>query len=259
MHFNAFPKTPKIMLINGKQSLAYAVQKGAGWRADCLGDWEMFSPTWSHMNQAYPEAIQAANTAYAGFDSAWKSAPVSFEPCYDMAYFDTTANYSFEQVQESFDWGLEKHASSLNLKSHVLPARYRAIVDAALLKLGYRIRLAALSHQNKMSVGGTLNLKGTWFNDGVAPAYMPHNLTYQIVDSAGNVVQRTKTQENLRNWLPGEIKTVNDIKVNSSVIAGTYKWKIAFLNGNDEGAINLAIEGCDATAPWYSVSNFTIK
>ncbi|POB66825.1 DUF4832 domain-containing protein, partial [Vibrio vulnificus] len=49
LHFQAFPKTPKVMLISGENSLNYAVSKGAGWRADCWGDWHHLSTTWSHM------------------------------------------------------------------------------------------------------------------------------------------------------------------------------------------------------------------
>ncbi|MFW8341548.1 DUF4832 domain-containing protein, partial [Klebsiella pneumoniae] len=39
LHLAAFAQTPKVMLISGENSLAYAVEKGAGWRADCWGDW----------------------------------------------------------------------------------------------------------------------------------------------------------------------------------------------------------------------------
>lgn len=34
--------------------LKHAVESGAGWRADCLGDMGGFSKTWCHMRMAYP-------------------------------------------------------------------------------------------------------------------------------------------------------------------------------------------------------------
>lgn len=60
MHFDSFPKTPKVMLISGGDSLAWASRRGAGWRADCWGDWHNFSSEWSHMRDDYPQRLAAA-------------------------------------------------------------------------------------------------------------------------------------------------------------------------------------------------------
>ena len=32
--------------------------RGAGWRADCFGDYGYFSPTWNHMEHAYPPVLE---------------------------------------------------------------------------------------------------------------------------------------------------------------------------------------------------------
>jgi hypothetical protein len=44
MYLDSFKKTPLLMLIGGGAGFRYAIGKGAGWRADCLGDMGGFNP-----------------------------------------------------------------------------------------------------------------------------------------------------------------------------------------------------------------------
>jgi len=55
------------------EELTYAAERGAGWRADCLGDMGGFSKTWCHMCDAYPKLIPEA-----GVGDLWKTAPVAW-------------------------------------------------------------------------------------------------------------------------------------------------------------------------------------
>jgi hypothetical protein len=71
-YLSAFRKTPLLMLVGGREFLTYATQRGAGWRADCLGDMGGFSKTWCHMRNAYPQLITDADAG-----EAWKTAPVA--------------------------------------------------------------------------------------------------------------------------------------------------------------------------------------
>ena len=43
--------------IGGDEMLKHAVQNGAGWRADCLGDMGGFSKNWCHMRMGYPKML----------------------------------------------------------------------------------------------------------------------------------------------------------------------------------------------------------
>lgn len=117
----AFPRTPKLMLINNLPMFEYAVGKGAGWRADCLGDWHHFSQNWSHMRNAYPERLASARTDVANFDSSWQRAPVSFEVCGKLSEWPGQQQYTMEEVKATFDWALAQHASTINLKSDPVP------------------------------------------------------------------------------------------------------------------------------------------
>ena len=60
-----FAGNPLVMLHGGP--LKYAASKGAGWRADCFGDYGYFRPDWNHMEHAYAPVLEDPVVA-----DAWK-------------------------------------------------------------------------------------------------------------------------------------------------------------------------------------------
>ncbi|MGB7801207.1 DUF4832 domain-containing protein [Buttiauxella sp.] len=253
MHFAAFPKTPKIMLIAGGDNLASAARRGAGWRADCLGDWRNFSATWNLMEDDYPPRLEAAQKAWSGFNDAWKHAPISFEICGHMNEWKTVQHYTLEEVQRTFDWAEEQHASTINLKSSEVPIIYRGIVDKALTKLGYRFRLASLSHDSFISRGTTLTLNSQWANDGIAPIYLKYDVSYRLVNDANKVIAQGKTSDDIRSWLPGERTTRYHLPLPVTLANGQYYIEVAMLDSKGTARINLANEGKQSDG-WYRIS-----
>ncbi|KFC81626.1 DUF4832 domain-containing protein [Buttiauxella agrestis] len=258
MHFAAFPKTPKIMLISGGDTLASAVRQGAGWRADCWGDWRNFSTTWNHMEDDYPQRLEAAQAAFSGFNDAWKKAPVSLEICGYMPEWKTEQHYSRDEVKRTFDWALENHASTINLKSRAVPEVYRDIVDNALMKLGYRFRLASLSHESVLAKGNSLTLNSRWINEGVAPIYLKYAVNYRVVDASNKVVVQVQTVDDIRTWLPGEYSTNYQLTIPANSASGQYYIEVAMLDGQGKPRINLANEGQQSNG-WYRVSKINIQ
>ncbi|QDX31434.1 DUF4832 domain-containing protein [Dickeya poaceiphila] len=258
MYVTAFPNSPKIMLINGGDTLASAAKQGAGWRADCWGDWHNFSATWSHMQDYYPQQLQNAGVLYPNFSSVWQRAPVSLEICGYMSEWQSVQHYTREQVQATFDWALAQHASTINLKSRIVPAAYRDIVDNALTKLGYRFRLASLTHESELAKGQSLTLNSQWFNDGVAPIYLKYDLAYRVANDANNVMIMGKTTENVRAWLPGQHSFIYQLAMPEALPAGQYNIDVAMLDAKGVSRINLANEGKQADG-WYRVSTVTVR
>lgn len=258
MHFSAFPHTPKIMLISGGKTLAYAAQRGAGWRADCWGDWHNFTPDWSHMRDDYPQRLQAAQQAWPGFNNAWQQAPVSLEICGYMAEWQSVQHYTREQVQASFDWALAQHASTLNLKSRPVPAEYRDILDKALEKIGYRFRIVELSHPASQHAGQNITLTSVWRNDGVAPIYLRYWLAWRLVDSQGHTALTGKTLDDIRQWLPGQHRSEYALATPGSLPAGQYHLDVALVDTQGQARINLASEGKQPDG-WYRLSSITMK
>ena len=258
MHFTAFPHTPKIMLISGGETLAYAVEKGAGWRADCWGDWHNFTHDWSHMRDDYPPRLAAAQATFTGFNDGWQKAPVSLEICGYMAEWQSVQHYTREQVQATFNWALKHHASTLNLKSREVPALYRDIVDKALEKIGYRFRVASLTHDTVGHAGEPLTLAAQWSNDGVAPIYLRYRVAWRLQDADEKTVQQSLTDDDIRQWLPGPQSTQFALPVPPTLKPGQYHLDIALVDASQQSRIKLANKGLRSDG-WYRLSSVTIQ
>lgn len=258
MHFTAFPDTPKIMLISGEGSLVYAAKKGAGWRADCWGDWRNFGPDWNHMRDDYPQRIEAAQSSWSGFNQIWRKAPVSFEICGHMAQWLSVQRYTREEVQATFDWALAQHASTINLKSTDVPKVYRDIVDKALVKMGYRFRVVSLTHPASVRAGQSLALNSSWSNDGVAPVYLRYTLAWRLQDKRGQTVAQGSAGDDIRQWLPGSQRSGYQLATPGNLAAGQYHLDVGLLDKNGLPRIQLANEGKQADG-WYRLSSVMIN
>jgi hypothetical protein len=128
-YVNAFRKTPLVMLVGDAECLAYAAERGAGWRADCLGDMGGFSKNWHHMRDAYPRLVQTA-----GVQDTWKRAPVAWETCWEMRKW-VAEDWSLRYI---FNYALALHGSYLNNKSAPLPVadEVRPEIERFLRRLG---------------------------------------------------------------------------------------------------------------------------
>lgn len=258
LHFSAFPRTPKVMLISGGNSLTYAVQKGAGWRADCWGDWHHFSDSWSHMVDDYPHRIQQANHAYPQFNDAWKSAPISLETCGNMSEWKGSQQYTRQQIKASLDWAIEQHASTLNLKSYSVPDQYRDLLDDALSRIGFRLRVESLMHQTELHPGETINVQALFMNDGNAPPYQHHYLAYRFVNDSDQVSFLAVTKNDVLKWLPGEHSTSSSFTLPETLPAGHYFLELALVDRHGQAEVNLANEGKQSSG-WYRFSDVTIR
>lgn len=266
----AFRKTPLLMLIGGGDCLTYAVQKGAGWRADCLGDMGGFSKTWCHMCDAYPSQIPAA-----GVQDAWKTAPIAWESCWDLSRW-VKEGWSLRYI---FNYALALHGSYLNNKSAPLPEgeNVRSEIERFLRRFGYRLVLKEIEHPKRIKVGELLRLPMKWQNTGSAPCYRPYRVAYRLTGKdgrelifVGNITVNkwmpgsveTFTEEFMKeppDLPPGEIVNVIDhIFLPDDISAGTYLFDIAVVGEQTtEPVVQLGIEGRMSDG-WYPLSEIEI-
>jgi len=248
-YFDAFPNTLKVMLIGDKPGMGHAISRGAGWRADCLGDMGGFSPCWNHMRDAYPEQVEQA-----GASDAWKHSPVAWETCWDMRKW---VNEDWD-VRYIFDYGLEYHASYVNNKSALIPEGFRPEVERLIRKLGYRLALRALEHDAEVEAGGSLNVKMDWENVGVAPPYGDYCIAFRLTDSAGKSAAIT-TNTSIKGWLPGAKSATASVSVPGDLAKGKCRLAIGIVDPRTrEPAVRLAIEGRAADG-WYPLSALELK
>lgn len=263
-----FKKTPLVMLIGGRECLTYACQRGAGWRADCLGDMGGFSRTWCHMRIFYLPAIKTA-----GVD-VWKTAPAGWESCWDMRKW-VSDGWSLRYI---FNYALACHASFINNKSAPLPVRddVRPEVERFLRRLGYRLVLKELSHPGQLKPGAKLELAMKWQNTGSAPCYRPYRVAYRLTDEKG----QSKTLVGgvtVNRWLPGSVDlysptflenppdlppgevvaAADSVALPADLPAGRYTLAVGIVDDGTKPVVRLAIQGRTADG-WYPVSKIQV-
>jgi hypothetical protein len=247
-YFKYFAETPLVMLHNGQ--LRYAASRGAGWRADCYGDYGYFSPAWNHMEHRYPPALEDPIVA-----EAWKRGPVQLEVCgYIQDWYDK--QFDIDRILQK---GLEWHLSVLNAKSKPVPLAWRSRFDEFLKRIGYRFVLRQLTHADRVPQGGRLQVRSRWENVGVAPIYHPWPLAYRLRSETGEVRAWWRSSAQVRTWLPGPMHEVSDDIELSMVEPGYYWLDVAILDQAQRQAhVELAIEG-KLEDRWYAVSHVTIS
>lgn len=270
-YFEGFKKTPLLMLIGGGECLTYATDRGAGWRADCLGDMGGFSKTWCHMRKAYPVMVKQGNVR-----SAWRTAPVAWESCWDMRKW---VNEGWP-LRFIFNYALAYHGSHLNNKSVPLPERddVRPEIERFLRRLGYRLVLKELKHPARARAGGTFEISMKWQNIGSAPCYRPYRLAYRLTGGGrtitvvgnvtvnkwmpGDVDDLSEKTLSAKDWqLPrGQVTTVADrVTLPADVPAGVYRLSVGIV-GQDtpEPVVRLGIQGRTQDG-WYPLSQLEVS
>ncbi len=247
-YLDAFPDTHLIMLLTDAETNEYGISKrNVGWRVDCLGDMGGFSPTWSHMNDYYPQAI-----IQFGVEDAWKKAPVTLEVCWVMQHWKDMG----WDVDYIIDQSLKWHISSFNAKSSPVPEEWEPHVDRWLKSMGYRLVLKKFTYPAKVKAGENIALTSWWENKGVAPCYYQFPLALQLFRS--DHTETLITHAKISDWLPGDNLYNDSIRLPENLPAGEYELLIGILD--KEGKIpkvKLAIEGRNAQG-WYPMGRIEV-
>jgi hypothetical protein len=245
----AFPNTPKVMLIGDAEGMRHAIGRGCGWRADCLGDMGGFSKSWNHMECFYPQQIRRT-----GAEEAWKRAPVAFESCWDMRKWKQEG----WDIRYIFDYALNYHVSYLNNKSAPIPEGTRDEIERLLRRMGYRLVLKRLEHEGTVSPVSPLTISMIWENVGVAPPYRDYPLAFRLTEVEGRENHIFVTGISIKGWLPGRTKIAETLKLPEDLKPGRYELALAVVDPlTHEPAIRLAIAG-RAEDGWYPLSRIEV-
>lgn len=245
----AFPKTPKVMLIGDEPGLRHAAHHGCGWRADCLGDMGGFSKNWNHMQHFYMQQLKKTEA-----EEAWKTAPVAFESCWDMRKWVQEG----WDVRFIFDYALKCHASYVNNKSAPIPDSARPEVERFLRMMGYRLALKKAVHPAEVRRGSSLKIATTWENLGVAPPYRDYRIAIRLKVSENESKFVPPSVGSIRGWLPGMHEASCEIPIPRLLAAGSYALSLGVVDQSGSPAIRLATAGRDPEG-WYPVSTVFIS
>lgn len=250
IYLDNFRRTPLIMLIGGGFGLKYALEHGAGWRADCLGDMGGFNDNWNHMENMYPQAL-----AESGAGEVWKRAPVVFETCWTMQYWYDKGWDLDHILSSALDW----HVSILNNGTESIPEAWWPQVREFEKRMGYRFRLVRLKHPATARAGGAMLYEMEWENEGVAPCYLNHPLTFQLRNTETEATWEVRTGLNITAWLPGLSPVQSSLILPEDIPDGEYELGVAMLDPySGKPGIRFANEGLDEDG-WYRFSLIRIR
>ncbi len=247
IYIESFKTTPLLMLIGDEQGLEYAVRRGAGWRADSLGDPRYCAP-WCEMIDRYPQRLSATGAA-----DAWKKAPVVFEVARTFAdHFKS--NWDIDHtIEEALRW----HVSSVNAKSSAIPKEWLPKFEEFTKRMGYRLELRKLEYQAKVRAGRLMQVQTWWVNVGVAPPYRKYVPALELKGGSASGVIRLDAD--VTGWLPG-----NDIVLDQAVWVpdlppGKYEVRVGLLDPfTGKPAIKLPLKGRTADN-WHSLGQIEIQ
>jgi len=257
-HYKYFLNTPIIGPVDapdGEMITKYMVgeygdTRGAGIFLDCWGDYGLFGPGWSHMENGYPDWL----THIHGADewTSWKKGVWKLEPCGVMN------NWGSSNVRKALKWALDNHATFIGNKDSQIPSDVKEDVKETLKRLGYRLVLRKAEHPDKIKAGKTLDTALTIENIGVAPPYNDYYLAAQIRNGSGDAVKTYISNISVKFWLPGnQVKTLST-PVPFDLPKGTYHLAIGIVSPYDnKPAIKMPIQGRESSG-WHPVSSFLI-
>ena len=252
IYLDHFKKTPLVMLIGGGEDLAYAVSRGAGWRAGCLGDLGYWGPHWNHMKDRYQQALDEA-----GANEAWRRAPVALEACGVMQKW-ADEGYDVEFI---FNEALRWRCSIFNNKSSPIPPRWWGATERFLKRMGYRLVLRHVTHPLKVRAGEGLRIDSEWENVGVAPPYRGYVIALELRPPSRRTTEgavRFTSDADVRAWLPGRYEVCFAHQVPPDLKPGRYLLALALLDPHTgRPAVHLAVEGRDSQG-WYGLSEIEI-
>ena len=268
----AFQKTPLVMLVNGQECTTYAVQHGAGWRADCDGGPGQFLTNVVPHARCLPQMMREAKA-----EDAWNKGP----DCLGTAA--GRCGVGGEGPAVALDLQLRTGlvmASYFSGKSASLPdsEKFRPELERFLRRLGYRLVLKELKHPATVRPGEKLQLTMKWQNVGSAPCYKPYRVAYRLANDQGyeQVIVGTVS---VNKWLPGSIElfteeffqepadlppgevvdVADSIQLPHDLSPGTYTLSIAVVGTEDtKPLVRLGIKG-RAEDGWYPLSTVTIS
>ncbi len=258
-HLEAFPDTPLLMPVgdltqDDADTLAYALSRGTGYRADCWGDYR--SP-YNHMEDDYPLKISMT----PGISEAWRTSPVALETCgVPMDWFTSWP----DKLDAIFQFAIENHVSILNAKSSEIPAEWVGKFAEFTRHIGYRFALASASEIPDSGARGTaVSIRLTWTNLGNAPIYRPYRLAVRLVFGEAEIA-RAVSSEDVRTWMPFSADGANypltiGIAVPSDAAAGTATVQVALLDpSTDLPAIRFAMPAGNSDL-WYDIGTIEVK
>jgi hypothetical protein len=249
LYYESFPNTPLIALVDDKESLEYAANKGrSAWRGDCWGDYLPEGSGWNHHIDSYRPANDL-------IPEAWKNGPVALESCYTMKSWETSNNAISVIVDDAIAW----HASLAHNKSDYIPKEFKSEIERLVMKLGFRLVLRNIKFNPIVKAGTEMDISMEWENIGLAPPYRDYRIAFRLRDDKSIINDQFVTDKSVKGWVPGTHSVEDSYTILEEIAPGSYNLDLGlvFHNAHDR-IIPIAIEGVTDDG-WYAIGSIEIE
>jgi hypothetical protein len=249
LYYESFPNTPLIALVDDKEGIQYAANKGrSAWRGDCWGNYLPEGSGWNHHKNSYWPADDL-------IPDAWKNGPVALESCYTMKSWYSEGNAITQIMDDAISW----HASLAHNKSDYIPEKYKSEVERLVMKLGFRLVLRKIDYAEKNNPGSKPKIKLYWENLGIAPPYRDHRIAFRLRDAQDNLHGTYISEQSIRGWLPGATSIDIEYPLPNDLSEGAYQLELGLVfHSAPDRIVPIANEG-KAIDGWYEVGAIEIE
>jgi len=249
LYYESFPNTPLIALVDDKEGLQYATQKGrSAWRGDCWGHLLPEGSGWNHHANSYWPAHRL-------IPEAWRNGPVAMESCWTMEKWLSDGRDITQIVDDAISW----HATLVHNKSHYVPETYKSEIERLVMKVGFRLVLRKIKYEHIIDPGSMLRITLDWKNLGIAPPYRDYRVAFRLRDSGGQLYGMHVSGLSIRGWFPGEKFVEILFPLPDDLAEGEYKLELGlvFHNATDH-LVPIANEG-KTDDGWYKVGSCKVE
>jgi len=249
LYYESFPNTPLIALVDDKESLEYAANKGrSAWRGDCWGDYLPEGSGWNHHIDSY-------RPAHNLIPDAWKNGPVALESCYTMKSWETSNNAITTIVDDAIAW----HASLAHNKSDYIPKEFKSEIERLVMKLGFRLVLRNINFNPIVKTNTEMDISMEWENIGLAPPYRDYRIAFRLRDDKSITYGQYVTDKSVKGWVPGTHSAEDSYAILKELAPGSYNLDLGLVfHSAHDRIIPIAIEGVTDDG-WYAIGNIEIE
>lgn len=219
----AFPNKRLVLPYGDAYATQYFTQNRGGLRNDCLGP---LASNNAYLTMVNPMPSAASNVLY-------QTAPITGEFCNGAAGVTTAMTTDYAQTLafiQSTHWSWIGPTVGDLLNPITLP-----LANAQQLHntLGYRFRVASITHLPSVTRNVATSISAQLQNDGIAPFYEAWPVEISLINAAGVVAwSSTMPTWDVRTWLPGVTNLSANVSIPLTLPAGTYTVAIAVLDPN---------------------------
>ncbi len=249
LYYESFPNTPLVALVDDKEGIQYAAQKGqSAWRGDCWGNYFPKGSGWNHHKNSYWPANNL-------IPEAWKSEPVALESCGTMKSWYSEGNAITQIVDDAISW----HATLAQNKSDFIPENFKAEVERLVMKLGFRLVLRDINYAALIIPGSSQTLALDWENKGIAPPYRDHRIAFRLRDSSNVIHAMYISGQSIRGWLPGNTTIEIDYPIPKELSEGSYTLELGLVfHSASDRIVPIANQGITDDG-WYVVGTMEVE